>query len=849
MNRGVSRDPDRDREKSVERGIATDRFRPILFTAADLSKILEWGTALGIGYLRLMGLAAALWLSLTADGQALDVSPAEVILQGASLHCQVLVEADGRDLTRRATFSVANGTIAEIDATGHLTARSTGETALTVTVDGKTRSIPVRVGEIRLDRDVDFSTEVLPLLTRFSCNTGACHGKASGQNGFKLSLLGFDAAFDHEVITKAARGRRIMGTAPEKSLLLTKATGLTPHGGGRRIEPDSEAYRTILNWIRSGAAASSPNVPVVERIAIEPAERLFQPEQTQQLRVIASYSDGTSRDVTRQTSYAGNLDVIATVGDDGLVTAGRQSGEAAIMARFMGQVAIFRVLPPHGAPLPEIPEFTPANDIDRLALEKWKKLGLRPSAVCDDATFIRRATIDLCGRLPTVAEARAFLDETSPDKRERLIDRLLASPEYPAYFALKWSAILRNSRLAGADQAAYAFHNWIKDQIARNRPYDEFVRGIVAASGEWQDAPAINWFWQARDDQLHMITADTAQLFLGIRLLCARCHHHPYERWGQEDYFGLAGFYARLGRKSFGQPPPYFNSANATTGERNPVTGEPIQPRYPDGELAEFTPEQDPRHGLVDWMARPDNPFFAKAFVNRMWGHFFSRGLVQEVDDMRETNPPSNPEILDTLAREFVNSRFDMKHVIRLIATSRLYQLSSEPRPENEHDRQNFARFYARRMIAEVLHDAVDQVCGTRTTFGNMSANARAVDLPHEGFGSYFMDTFDRPQRVTVCECERSPGATLAQVLLMGNSDDIENKLADGNGRIALAFGAQTEENALVEDLYLAAFSRMPNETERTTCVGYLASAQDKRKAAEDLLWTLLNSREFAFNH
>ncbi|MCA9031568.1 MAG: DUF1549 domain-containing protein, partial [Planctomycetaceae bacterium] len=524
-------------------------------------------------------------------------------------------------------------------------------------------------------------------------------------------------------------------------------------------------------------------------------------------------------------------------------------GEATIMARYMGQVAVFRAIRPHGAPLAELPEFEPRNEIDRLAAEKWKKLGLRPSPPCDDATFIRRVTIDLAGRLPTVDEVRAFLADESPDKRSQLVDRLLDSPDYPAYFALKWSAILRNSRLAGADQAAYAFHNWIRDNIARNRPYDEFVRGIVAASGEWQDAPAINWYWQSRDDQLHMVTADTAQLFLGIRLQCARCHHHPYERWGQEDYFGLAGFYARLGRKSFGQPPPYFNSSSNTTGERNPLTGQPPTPRYPDGEAAEFSPEQDPRHGLVDWMADPENPFFARAFVNRMWGHFFSIGLVNEVDDMRETNPPSNPELLDYLAGEFVNSKFDMRHIVRLITTSRLYELSSVPRPENEHDRQNFARFYARRLIAEVLLDAVDGTCETKSNFGNISANARAVDLPHEGFGSYFMDTFDRPQRVSVCECERSPGATLAQVLLMSTSDEMENKIADGNGRLARLFKEETPIPTVVEELYLAAFARFPSAEERQVGEDYLNSAEDKRKVAEDLLWTILNSREFVFNH
>lgn len=792
--------------------------------------------------------AAALSAALLPAAE-LRVSPKQLELRDPFARQQVLVESAGADVTRQSRYVVADPTVAAVDETGLVRPISRGNTQLTISYGDASATLMLSVGDLAAEREVNFKTEIEPLLTRYGCNSGGCHGKASGQNGLRLSLFGFDPDFDHDALVHEARGRRVNVAAPETSLLLTKASGRVPHGGGKRIEPGSDPWQVLLAWIRSGARRAAPETPSVERIEIEPAERLFPPQASQQLRVTAFYTDGSQRDVTRQADYASNLDVVATVDAEGFVTAQGGSGEATIMARYMGQVAVFRAIRPHGQPLTEIPEFEPAGEIDRLAAEKWKKLGLRPSPLCDDATFLRRATIDLTGRLPTVEETRQFLADETPDKRVRLIDRLLDSPDYPAYFALKWSVILRNSRLAGAEQAAYAFHNWIRDQIARNRPYDEFVRGIVAAAGEWQDAPAINWYWQSRDDQLHTVTADTAQLFLGLRLQCARCHHHPYERWGQADYYGLAGFFTRLGRKSFGEPPPYFNAANVTTGERNPLTGRPPEPRFLDGETPTFTPEQDPRHALVDWMARPDNPYFARAFVNRMWGHFFGIGLVHEVDDMRGTNPPSNPAILDYLAQEFLRSKFDMRHVIRLIATSRLYQLSAEPRPENEQDRQNFARFYARRLIAEVLLDAVDQTCGTRSQFSNMSATARAVDLPHEGFGSYFLDTFDRPQRVTVCECERSPGATLAQVLLLANSDEIENKIADGNGRIARLMQAQASPEAMVEELYLAAFSRYPTEPERRTAGDYLASAEDRRRAAEDLLWTLLNTREFTFNH
>lgn len=414
---------------------------------------------------------------------------------------------------------------------------------------------------------------------------------------------------------------------------------------------------------------------------------------------------------------------------------------------------------------------------------------------------------------------------------------------------MRWGAILRNSKLAGADQASFAFHNWIKDLIARNRPYDELVRGVIAAAGEWQDAPAINWYWQMRDDQRHQVTADTAQVFLGVRLQCARCHHHPYERWSQEDYYGLSGFFTRLGRKSFGQPPPYFSSSSPTTGEKNPLTGKVPEPKYPDGEYVKFTPEEDPRHALVDWMTRPDNPFFSRVLVNRMWGHFLGRGLVNEIDDMRTSNPSANEELLDALPRDFVDHKFDVKHVIRTIVNSRVYQLASDPTDANKNDRQSFARFYARRLIAEVFHDAIDQSCGTHTKFGGISDNAPAVDLPNEGFGSYFLDTFDRPQRVSGCECERSTSATLAQVLLLANSDEIENKLADDKGRVAESAKSDRPIPEQIAELYVTAYSRQPSESQLSKAVDFVETQEDKRKALEDVLWTILNSKEFMFNH
>jgi hypothetical protein len=761
-----------------------------------------------------------------------------------------LVIADGpRDVTREVKFTTTNPAVAGVDAHGYVTPAGNGAASVLATRGGERLEIKVNVTGFGNGRPVDFKTEIEPMLSRLGCNAGGCHGKASGQNGFKLSLFGFDAAFDHEAIAKEARGRRVFGAAPDQSLLLTKATAQVPHGGGKRMSREGHEYQLFRQWIVAGAPASAPDAPRVTRLRVVPGDRVLQREQIQQIAVLAEYSDGTTRDVTRQSEYSSNLDIVAGVDADGLVRARQMSGEAAVMARHMGFVAVFRAMVPHGEPLSAIPEFKPINYVDELALAKWKKLGLRPSPAVDDGSFIRRVTIDLCGRLPTLAETRAFRADTAADKRAQLIDKLLDSADYPAYFAMRWGSILRNSNLAGSNQAAYAFHHWLKDMIARNRPYDEFVRGIVAAAGEWQEAPAVNWYWQNRDDQLHQTTADVAQIFLGTRLQCAKCHHHPYERWGQGDYYGLSGFFTRLGRKSFGEPPPYYASATVTTGEKNPLTGKTPEPKYLDGADVRFTPEEDPRHALVDWMARPDNPFFAKALVNRLWGHFMGRGLYHEVDDLRETNPPSNPELLDALAQEFVKHKFDVKHVIRTIVNSRVYQLSSEPAAANKNDQQNFARYYARRMPAEVLLDAVNHTTGAKGNFNGMSSNARAVDLPHEGFGSYFLDTFDRPKRVTACECERSTGATLGQVLLLANSEEIERKIFAGDGYLAKLLKDKKAIPEIIDDLYLTAFSRPPTANDKKRLLAYVDKIDNKQQALEDVLWVILNTKEFMFNH
>lgn len=793
--------------------------------------------------------------------QTLDVFPPQFELNGLHEGRQLLVTgAAQRDLTRDAVYSAEPANVVRVSTQGYVRPVGKGTAIIRVEIPphppltkggqgGVKREVKVTVNDFDESKPLHFANDIMPILTRHGCNSGGCHGRASGQNGFRLSLFGFDAAFDYNAIVKEARGRRVFAAAPDSSLMLMKAAGLVAHGGGKRLYPESEDYRTLRRWVLQGVPVGDDKAPTLKKLSMVPDSRVMQRKQEQQIAVLAHYTDGSVRDVTKQAQFQSNEIGVAGVDGDGIVHTFELAGDATVMARYMGQVTVFRALVPLGKPIAKYPDFPANNYIDTLALARWKKLGIVPSDLCSDSEFIRRVTVDLCGRLPTVDETRAFLADTAGAKREKLIDKLLDSRDYSAHFAMRWGNILRNASLAGSEQAAYAFHEWIRDHIARNRPYDEFVRGVVAAAGEWQDAPAVNWYWQMRDDQLHQPVADTAQVFLGLRLQCAKCHHHPYERWSQDDYFGLAGFFSRLGRKGLGEPPPYYASRTRTTSEINPTTLKPIEPKLLDGDILKIAPEDDPRHKLVDWMAQPDNPFFAKALANRMWGHLMGRGLVDPVDDMRETNPPSNPELLDALAKDFTKSKYDVKHLLRTICNSRTYQLSSEPNEYNQHDKQNHARYYARRMIAEVLHDAIDQLTDTRTVFNKMSRTARAVDLPHEGFGSYFLDVFDRPPRSSACECARSSSANLPQVLHLSMSPALEAKISNGKGRVAKLIERKATPTEAVTELYLAAFARVPTATEQQLSLKYLQGQPDLRRGLEDLCWALMNSREFMYNH
>lgn len=705
-------------------------------------------------------------------------------------------------------------------------------------------------------RDFHFANDIAPILTKLGCNGGGCHGKSTGRGGFKLSLFGFEPEEDYLAITRGSRGRRVFPAAPDESLLLQKAVMAVPHGGGRRMEEDSVEYAALREWI----AADTPqggSGPTISGLSIEPATPRMQPDTRLQLAVTAHYSNGSTRDVTRLARFQSNAPSVAEVGELGMVTTQRRTGEAAIVALYQGQAAVSRVIAPVTKPAPNLQQrldaFTIRNFIDQRVREKLEQLRVGPSPECDDATFLRRASLQIAGRLPTRDETAAFLDAPSDDKRSRLIDRLLDSEAYADHFAQKWSDLLRNKRRGQRPRipGTIAFHRWIRNSLAANKPYDQFVREVITATGNVTVNPPAQWYAEVR--YLDRYVDDTAQVFLGLRIGCARCHHHPFEQYSQTDYYGLAAFFARVDRK--GGAGVAERRADETVfvkpdGEvKHPVTGEVVAPRGLNAEPLELPLFEDPRHRLVDWMGRDDNPYFARALVNRLWAHFFGRGLVEPMDDLRVTNPASIEPLLDELAAEFVESDFNVKHIIRLICNSTTYQLSSQPEADNLEETQNHARFYPQRLAAEVLLDAFDQVTAMPTRYSGLPKGVRAVQLPDEGYSNEFLRLFGRPQRESACECERSAEPSLSQSLFVMNNAFVLGKATSGKGYAARLGADKREDRVKLEELFMTVFARPPDSQELNDALGYLESENDKRKAYGNLLWALINTKEFMYVH
>jgi hypothetical protein len=750
------------------------------------------------------------------------------------------------------------------------------------------------VGDMAVPRraNVDLVRDVIPALTKAGCNAGACHGSFQGRGGFQLSLLGFDPAADHDTLTKASRGRRVSPSVPSASLLLRKATATVPHGGGRRITVDSEIYRLLHDYIAQGLRESPAAAPRIAGLEASPSAVVLDRGTKAQVRVLAKWSDGTSSDATAWALFDSRDSSIAEVTRTGTVAA-IQSGKSPVTVRYLGQVASVdltvpfsrSVSPPSegGAGGVANGEFVPRNYIDELVLAQWRQMQLQPAPLASDSEFVRRVSLDLIGTLPTPDEVRGFLIATEPDKRAKLIDRLLDRPEYVDHWSVKWGDLLRVHRRYVGDKGLGSFWSWVQQSVRENKPVDKLVRELLTAQGNvFSSGPVAFYFVDQKPDEL---AETTAQVFLGVRLQCTKCHHHPFESWSQDDYFGLAAFFTRLDVKEnnesglqgrFGGARSVRPIATESPKRKLAVTAAPHWFGSPPPALDGVA---DVRTLLADWITRPDNPYFARSFSNRFWAYLMGRGLVEPLDDHRATNPASNPALLDALASDFTAHHFDVKHLLRTICNSRVYQLASEfdvvrrgspdpAVPRHSGDLRSaeglgqetkpqppdaegyfYTHCVARRIPAEVLLDAVNQATESREAFAGLPAGTRAISLPDPAVPSYFLTAFGRPLRNSPCECARTSQPDLTQALHLVNSPAIHQKVVAETGRVARLLKASRPDADLIEELYLSTLARLPTPAERQTITELLAEAPSKKEGFEDLLWTLLNSSEFVFNH
>ncbi|HEX3314200.1 MAG TPA: DUF1549 domain-containing protein [Gemmataceae bacterium] len=776
--------------------------------------------------------------------ESIHVGPAAIVLDNPEATQQVVVWTSTADFTRTVDYRMLDPKIAIVEATGLVRPVGDGKTTLVILRGKEETRVPVEVSGLRTPPLVDFRTQIIPLFSKAGCNMGGCHGKAEGKNGFKLSIFGFDPASDFASITKESRGRRILPSAPDDSLLLRKGSGRISHGGGRRLPPDSLAYHRLRRWIAEGARFEAEAAPIVG-IEVEPRERVLQPHGTQQLRVTAIDAAGHRRCVTTSAKFDSNAPSIARPDSSGLIQASDIPGQAAILVRFLDYVTSCRVVLPQTERVFDRP--AEATYIDRRAWDNLERLGIPAAERADDATFLRRVYLDTIGTLPTAAEARAFLTDKSPGKRARLIDRLLDRPEYSDYWTMLWSDLLRVDRDAITPAGAVAFTRWLKKQFAENRPYDEFVRTILTARGSISDeGPAA--LYKALQTPEEM-SRSFSQVFFGVRIQCAQCHHHPSDRWGQDDYFALAGFFTGVQRK------PLPGGGEAIVAKKgtdlpHPRTAKPIPARALGAEPADFAKHVDRRAVLADWLIAPGNPYFTRAAVNRLWAHYFSRGLVEPLDDMRATNPASNEPLLDDLARHFRNSKYDVKEFTRTLLNSRVYQLAGRPPGSKVIDEQNFSSVAPKAMPAEVLLDALSQATGVPEKFNGWPAGYRAIQLWDNRVPSYFFRIFGRPVRASVCECERSNEPSIAQALHLMNSEEIADKIHTPTGTARRLARSKKTPAEIIDELYLTTLTRFPSESERASMLRVFAEAgADRQGATEDALWALVNSRGFVYNH
>lgn len=756
------------------------------------------------------------------------------------------------DLTSGAQVEASSGLVG-LGKDGYLYPLQNGQGRILVKAAGHVVELPVAVTGIDPTRQPTFVRDLLPILNKIGCSAGTCHGAAKGKNGFKLSLRGYDAEFDYQALLYDVSGRRFNRADPARSLMLAKPSQQVAHGGGLRVELGSRYYQTILQWISNGVPFGSLETDRVTNLEVLPGEIFMHgPGRKQRVVVVAHYGDGSSRDVTREAHLASSNTEAVTV-NEGAVVEGVRKGESALLVRYEGRftTAPVTVLNPKAdfqwVDLPQ------RNFVDELIDAKLKRLRIQPSPPASDAEFLRRVYLDLTGQLPAPEVVPAFLADPAESevKRSRVIDQLTGSPEYLDFWTLKWGDLLRANRKFMSYKGVWIFREWIRDSVASNKPYDQFVRELLTARGSTFENPAASFFRAARDAKEAMET--TTQLFLGVRMVCAQCHDHPFERWTQNQYYQMAAFFAAIGvRPGFQSGEEIIYEKRQENEIRHPKSGMVVQPEFlvPAHPVSISPTAGDRRATLVQWLTSPENPFFAKAIVNRIWSYFFGRGIIDPVDDIRSSNPAVNEALLNALAENFVKHGYDLRHLMKTIVSSRAYQSSFVSNAWNEDDALNFSHQVPRRLTAEQLADAISLATGSRFEFPEVPGDFRAGELPdpHVGMGG-FLDLFGRPQREQPCECERRSEMSLPQALNLLNGPAVADAIADPKGRIARLVLSGAGQREIIEELYLATLSRFPKEDEYALAANYFREKESRATAAQDLLWALMNSHGFLFNH
>ncbi|MDM4016668.1 DUF1549 and DUF1553 domain-containing protein [Roseiconus lacunae] len=788
----------------------------------------------------------------SAQRPDLSVYPPEIKLNSDrdfQTFVAVIRRGDGitEDASDRVAWKVADESLVKRDGF-KLLPISDGSTELVAEYLGSTVKIPVTVSGAGKKPPISFTNDVMPVLTRAGCNTGSCHGAARGKDGFQLSLFGFDPVGDYNRITREIGFRRINLAIPEESLFVKKAIGSVPHSGGKLFDTDSEYYATILEWLSDGAKIDPKDKqpPTVDSVAIYPPQAVIEGEGTQQRFVaVATYSDGSTRDVTTLAAFTSNNSGTAAIDNIGMVTAGRR-GEAFVMARFDTHTVGSQVLAlPVGLEY-EPPKVT-GNYIDQLVGKKLQQLRILPSGLCSDEEFLRRVTIDITGLLPTEEQYERFINDPAEDKRARLIDQLLDQKEFSEIWAMKFAQLLMiKSTNQVSYKSAYLYANWLTDKFAKNVPVDQMVRELLTSTGGTFSSPGTNFYEIERDT---LKTAENvAQVFMGIRTQCAQCHNHPFDRWTMNDYYGFASFFSQIGRKG---AEDYRERIiyNRGGGEVNHlVTKKPVPPTFLGGASPD-TRGKDRREVLANWLTSPENPFFAKSIANRVWAHYMGVGLVDQVDDIRVSNPPSNPELFDELGEKLVEYKFDFRQLVRDICNSQAYQRSSATNPTNAHDTRNYAYALTRRIPAESLLDCICQATESPDKFRGLPIGARAVQIADGGTTNYFLTTFGRSPRTTVCECEASTDPSLSQALHLLNGSSVSQKVSQGAKVKKWIESEKLSHEQVMERIYVRCLSRKPTADEVAQLKGMLEQSEDKVAALEDMYWAVLNSREFVFNH